>query len=137
MIDTIYTIGYSGFKIDDFVKTLKENGVSVVIDVRSLPYSQFYSDYNKENLSRILEVSKIYYRNYVAEFGARQENRDFYPNGYLDFEMFARSEVFLSGFEKIKKSMQKGFVIALMCSEKDPIKCHRTILVAKDNSGRN
>lgn len=34
MIDTIYTIGYSGFKIDDFVKTLKENGVSVVIDVR-------------------------------------------------------------------------------------------------------
>ena len=106
MIDTIYTIGYSGFKIDDFVKTLKENGVSVVIDVRSLPYSQFYSDYNKENLSRILEVSKIYYRNYVAEFGARQENRDFYPNGYLDFEMFARSEVFLSGFEKIKKSMQ-------------------------------
>ena len=53
MIDTIYTIGYSGFKIDDFVKTLKENGVSVVIDVRSLPYSQFYSDYNKENLSRI------------------------------------------------------------------------------------
>ena len=131
MIDTIYTIGYSGFKIDDFVKTHKENGVSVVIDVRSLPYSQFYSDYNKENLSRILEVSKIYYRNYVAEFGARQENRDFYPNGYLDFEMFARSEVFLSGFEKIKKSMQKGFVIALMCSEKDPIKCHRTILVAR------
>lgn len=45
--------------------------------------------------------------------------------------MFARSEVFLSGFEKIKKSMQKGFVIALMCSEKDPIKCHRTILVAR------
>ena len=106
MIDIIYTIGYSGFKIDDFVKTLKENGVSVVIDVRSLPYSQFHSDYNKENL-------------------------DFYPNGYLDFEMFARSEVFLSGFEKIKKSMQKGFVIALMCSEKDPIKCHRTILVAR------
>ena len=43
MIDTIYTIGYSGFKIDDFVKTLKENGVSVVIDVRSLPYSQLTS----------------------------------------------------------------------------------------------
>ncbi len=52
MVDTIYTIGYSGFKIEDFVKTLQNNGVSVVIDVRSLPYSQFHSDYNKENLSR-------------------------------------------------------------------------------------
>ena len=56
---------------------------------------------------------------------------EIFIHGYLDFEMFARSEVFLSGFEKIKKSMQKGFVIALMCSEKDPIKCHRTILVAR------
>ncbi len=81
MIDTIYTIGIFWLQNRCFCKTLKENGVSVVIDVRSLPYSQFYSDYNKENLSRILEVSKIYYRNYVAEFGARQENRDFYPNG--------------------------------------------------------
>ncbi len=131
MIDTIYTIGYSGFKIDDFVKTLKANGVSVVIDVRSLPYSQFYSDYNKENLSKVLEAAKIYYRNYVAEFGARQENHNYYPNGYLDFEMFAQSENFLAGYEKIKKSMQKNFVVALMCSEKDPIKCHRTILVAR------
>ncbi len=131
MIDTIYTIGYSGFKIDDFVKILKNNKVSVVIDVRSFPYSQFYSDYNKENLSKVLENAKIYYRNYVAEFGARQEERKYYPNGYLDFEAFSKSEKFLSGFEKIEKSMQKNYIIALMCSEKDPIKCHRAIFVAR------
>lgn len=131
MIDTIYTIGYSGFKIADFVKTLKNNKVSVVIDVRSFPYSKFYSDYNKENLSKVLETAKIYYRNYVAEFGARQEERKYYPNGYLDFEAFSKSEKFLSGFEKIEKSMQKNYIIALMCSEKDPIKCHRAIFVAR------
>lgn len=131
MVDTIYTIGYTGFTTDEFIETLRNNGISVLIDVRSVPYSQFYSDYNKENICRILKEADIYYRNYACEFGARQENRLYYPNGYLDFEMFSRSTAFLSGVEKMKNSMDKGFVIALMCSEKDPIKCHRTILVSR------
>lgn len=131
MVDTVYTIGYSGFKIDDFIKTLKGNNISLVIDVRSTPYSRYYTDYNKENLSIMLEKSHIYYRNYVSEFGARQGERKYYPNGYLDFEMFSKSESFLSGVEKLKKSMEKNYTFALLCSEKDPIKCHRTILVSR------
>ena len=131
MIDTIYTIGYSGFKIEDFVRILKNKKISVVIDVRSVPYSQFYSEYNKENLSKVLNVNNIYYRNYATEFGARQEDRKYYPEGYLDFNEFSKSEKFLSGFDRLKKSMQQNYSIVLMCSEKDPIKCHRTILVAR------
>ena len=131
MVDTIFTIGYSGFKTDDFIKTLKHNGISVVIDVRSLPYSQFYPDYNKEILCKILENHRIYYRNYAAEFGARQKEPRYYPDGYLDFELFSKSKNFLSGLEKLRRSMQQNYVIALMCGEKDPIKCHRTILVAR------
>ena len=50
MVDTIYSIGYTGFSINDFVATLKTNKISAVIDVRSHPYSQWYPDYNKENL---------------------------------------------------------------------------------------
>lgn len=131
MIDTVFTIGYAGFQINDFVKTLKEKGVSLVIDVRSLPYSQYHADYNKENLSKILESNKIYYRNYTLEFGARQEERSYYPNGYLDFDMFSKSKNFLTGVDKLKKSMQQNYTFALMCSEKDPMMCHRTILVAR------
>lgn len=131
MVNTVFTIGYSGFQINDFIKTLKSKGVSLVIDVRSLPYSQYYTDYNKENLSKILESNKIYYRNYVLEFGARQEERSYYPNGYLDFDMFSKSEMFLSGVDKLKKSMQQDYTFALMCSEKDPMMCHRSILVAR------
>ncbi|MEG1567759.1 MAG: DUF488 domain-containing protein [Anaerovoracaceae bacterium] len=131
MVNTVFTIGYSGFQINDFIKTLKSKSVSLVIDVRSLPYSQYYTDYNKENLSKILKSNKIYYRNYVLEFGARQEERSYYPNGYLDFDMFSKSEIFLSGVDKLKGSMQQDYTFALMCSEKDPIMCHRSILVAR------
>ena len=131
MVNTIFTIGYSGFTVNEFINTLKNNGVSVVIDVRSLPYSQYYASYNRENISKLLENNKIYYRNYISEFGARQENRNYYPHGYLDFEMFSKSEQFLSGVRKLEKSMQQNYTIALMCSEKDPMMCHRTIMVAR------
>lgn len=131
MVDTVYTIGYAGFRIDDFIKILKENNISLVVDVRSAPYSQYYTDYNKENLIITLEKSHIYYRNYVSEFGARQSDPKFYPNGYLDFELFSKSEFFLLGVEKLKRSMEKDYTIALLCSEKDPIKCHRTIMVSR------
>ena len=131
MIDTLFTIGYSGFKIIDFLSTLKMHNITLVVDVRSLPYSQYYSDYNKEKLSAILNSSGIYYRNYILEFGARQEDKHYYPNGYLDFEMFSKSKNFITGVDKLKKAMEQDYSFALMCSEKDPINCHRAILVSR------
>lgn len=131
MVHTVFTIGYSGFPLNNFVQILKDNQISLVIDVRSLPYSQHYPDFNKEHISKILERSKIYYRNYASEFGARQEEKKYYPNGYLDFNLFSKSKPFLSGIAKLEKSMQQGYTFALMCSEKDPVMCHRTIMVAR------
>lgn len=132
MVDTVYTIGYSGFSINDFVATLKANHISLVVDVRSQPYSQWFSDYNKETIERTLKQAGIYYRNYAAEFGARQENRSYYSSkGYLDFEKFAKSPQFLQGCEKLVKSMKRNYCFALMCAEKDPFNCHRTILVSR------
>ena len=64
MINKIYTIGYSGFVIDDFIKILKKYEISVVIDVRSNPYSQYHLEYNKENLKKKLKQNRIYYRSY-------------------------------------------------------------------------
>lgn len=78
MINTIYTIGYSGFAIDDFIQILKKYEISVVIDVRSNPYSRYHLEYNKENLKKKLKQNRIYYRNYSLEFGARQSDKKYY-----------------------------------------------------------
>lgn len=131
-VDIIYSIGYSGFDIKDFIGILKSKQISIVIDVRSQPYSQRYPEYNKENLSNTLMCSGIYYRNYAKEFGARQDDRCFYTDeGYLDFDLFAKSPGFSHGFKKLIDSMERDYVIALMCAEKDPINCHRAILVSR------
>ncbi|MCI5739678.1 MAG: DUF488 domain-containing protein [Ruminococcus sp.] len=132
MVNTVYTIGYSGFSIDDFVATLKSRNVSLVVDVRSSPFSKYFPEYNKDALEICLKTQGIYYRNYANEFGARQSDQKYYCKaGYLDFEVFSKSAPFLQGIKKLCNSMEQNYTFALMCAEKDPICCHRAILVAR------
>ena len=132
MQTTIYTIGYSGFTRNEFVRTAAGLGIDTVIDVRSNPHSHHSPEYNCTEMEDRLKTDGIRYRNYAEEFGARQENRAFYSDdGILDFEVFSASEQFLRGVEKVIGAMEKGSRIALMCKEEQPIDCHRAILVAR------
>lgn len=127
----IFTIGYSGFEIEDFIRVLKSFSVNCVIDVRSIPFSKMFSAYNREELEIKLNENDILYRNYSYEFGARQSEEKFFSNNIFDFEKFMKSEQFLTGIEKVSKGIKKGYNFVLMCAEKDPINCHRSIMVAK------
>ena len=131
---TIYTIGYTAFSEDKFIDTLKKFGISCLIDVRSYPVaSEFYQIYSKSSLEPLLQYNKILYRNYAKEFGARQENRKYYMSeGCVDFSKFANSPEFQSGVDKIKKGCDLNYNFVLMCAEKDPINCHRAIMVARN-----
>lgn len=129
---TIYTIGYSSFKIDEFISTLKKYHINSLIDVRSNPNSKFYSDYNRNNLELLLKHHRIIYRNYKVEFGARQEDPQYHTKGYLDFEKFVKSKIFIEGFKKIEAGIEKNYTFAFMCAEKDPSTCHRNIMVARE-----
>lgn len=129
---TVYTVGYAGFHSpEDLLAALKSRGVSVLIDVRSVPRSSYFTDYNIENLSPFLRSHGIIYRNYDREFGARQTDRSFYKNGRLDFRTFRSSRQFAAGVEKVSAALDTGRIPALMCAEKDPIGCHRAIMVGK------
>lgn len=131
-VQTIYTIGYSGFQIDDFCDILLDFNISAVIDVRSQPFSAHFKDYNCDILAHSLHINRIHYRNYAQEFGARQTEPQYLsPVGYLDFEKFAQSPVFLSGMQKLMSSMAQGYRFALMCAEKDPAQCHRAAMVSR------
>jgi len=128
----LYTIGYSSFTIDDFVTVLGQYNIQAVVDVRSQPYSANYPYYNRENIENTLKRNKIHYRNYSKEFGARQTDKRYYSiEGYLDFELFVESPVFRQGFNRLKSSIEQGYTIALMCAEKDPGVCHRSIMVSR------
>lgn len=127
----LYTIGYTAFSINDFINALKQNKIKAVVDVRSIPYSEHHPDYNKENLEHILSINKIQYRNFSKEFGARQtEPQYFSKTGYLDFDLFTKSPIFCNGYNLVANALTKGYNIALMCAEKNPAICHRSIMIS-------
>ena len=133
MSGNIYSIGYTSFEINSFIDIIKEHDISCVVDVRSNPVaSEYYQIYSRTSLEKILNSKNIYYRNYALEFGARQADYSLYKEfGYLDFDRFIKTTNFLLGINKIKKGLELGYNFVLMCAEKDPINCHRAIMVAK------
>lgn len=128
----IYTIGHSRHNIDNFIELLKRNGINCICDVRSMPYSKFAEQFNQNNLKDELKKNNIEYLFFGDEFGARRKEPDLYTNGKVDFEKVAHDAKFINGIKRIEKGIRKGYKIALMCAEKDPIECHRTILVARN-----
>ena len=126
----LYTVGHSTHPIEYFIGLLKQNNVQYIIDVRSTPYSKYASQYNSEELKTSLLKEDILYFHMGKQFGARQEKRKYYPDGYLDFELFRESEDYKKGLLSIKEGL-KRYNIALMCTEKNPIDCHRAIMVGR------
>ncbi len=127
---SVFTIGYAAFNIDDFIDVLKSHKISHLIDVRSNPVSEYFQDYNSFNLESKLKQHNILYENLALEFGARQENKEFFSkDGFVDFEKFTQSEQFKNGLLKIKDGLNQKTNFVLMCAEKDPINCHRSIMI--------
>ena len=129
----IYTIGYSAFpKPEEMIDVIRYYSITCLVDVRSSPYSSYYVEFNREPLAARLKKAGILYRNYAREFGARQEDpRYLTPDGYLDFGKFTQSEAFLDGVGKLTGGIDLGYVFVLMCADKDPMECHRGIMIGK------
>ena len=131
MAKELFTIGYSAFSLAEFQKIIKKHKITAIGDVRSQPYSQFKPEFNRENLATELEKNNITYVFLGEECGARVADQKCYKKGKVNFELVADSPLFKRGLERIKRGIEK-FSLALMCAEKDPITCHRTILICRN-----
>lgn len=127
---TVFTVGHSTHPIEAFIALLKQHGITALADVRSAPYSRFNSQFNKDALERALKEQGIKYVFVGKELGARSEDSSCYKNGRVRYPLLARTALFRQGIERVLKGSQ-DYRIALMCAEKEPLECHRTLLVAR------
>lgn len=127
----IYTIGYSPFTTDTFIQALRKYNINAVVDVRSAPYSAYRTDFNKANIQNILKDHGIAYVFLGDQLGARWEDPEVYRDGVADYDLISKTSTFQKGLDRLRTGSEK-YIIALMCAEKDPITCHRTILIAKN-----
>jgi uncharacterized protein (DUF488 family) len=126
----VFTIGHSNHSIEAFIALLQQHGITAVADVRSHPYSRFLPHFNKSELEAALQNVGIEYRFLGQELGARPNDPSCYVDGKAPYEKIAATQLFEKGITRLLKGAD-NFRIALMCAEKDPITCHRSILVCQ------
>jgi len=127
----IHTIGHSIHPIEYFTSILKSSFIDAIADVRSSPYSKFTPQYNRENLYVSLKDAGISYVFLGDKLGARPKDDSCYENGQVKYNLLAKTDNFKSGISRLIKGSEK-YSIAIMCSEKEPIVCHRTLLVGRE-----
>lgn len=140
---TVYTLGHSTHTEEEFISLLKQYGVDLLIDVRSLPGSNYVPQFNKENMEVWLPEGNIDYLHMPILGGRRNKNHEIDPSyvsgwrnaSFRNYAGYTFTEEYKQGIEELKELMSEH-TICLMCSEAVPWRCHRLIisntLVAQD-----
>ncbi len=132
MPSTLFTIGHSNRSLDEFLSLLRQYSVTALCDVRSAPYSRRYPQFNREPLKEAVRSAGIEYLFLGDELGARARDRSCYVDGKAMHSRIASTAAFKGGLERIRLGMEKGYLLALMCAERDPMTCHRSILICRN-----
>ncbi len=127
----LFTIGHSNYSLDHFIELLLSHQLSTIADVRSSPYSKYSPHFNKDVLESALRNADIDYIFLGRELGAQRTEDDCYIDGQAKYERIANLPTFQRGLERVFQGIEH-YRIALMCSESDPITCHRTILICRE-----
>ena len=135
----LYSIGHSNIPAQRFVAMLGAAGVHAIADVRSSPVSRFCPWFSGKNLAKLLAREDIDYLPYGDALGGRPRNPELYCDGIADYEAMARHSEFEDGLARLiadaARRRAKGR-ICLMCAEREPLDCHRCLLVARALSAR-
>ena len=135
--DKVFTIGHSNHEIEAFVELLRQHRVDALADVRSAPYSRFNPQFNREPFAATLKEKGIRYVYLGRELGGRSENFECYDEeGRIDFDRVAATETFKRGIARVVDGAARHRIV-LMCAEKEPLECHRTLLVARELDNRS
>jgi len=126
----VFTIGHSTHSYEHFLSLLRASGITAVADVRTTPFSRHFPHFNEAALRSELKLDGISYVFLGKELGGRPSSRNFYCDGVADYEKMAKTETFASGINRVIEGAKK-FRVALMCSEHDPLDCHRCLLVGR------
>ena len=137
----LFTIGHSAHALGKFVNLLELYGIQTVVDVRSVPASRFHPQFAKRNLSDALEGQGIRYIFMGKVLGGRPPDPSCYEGGVLpepgtkpwpkpDYTEVIKRRWFIQGIDRLLRHAAES-PTAMLCSEEDPLRCHRHVLIAE------
>ena len=131
MRDLVFTVGHSNHSAEKFLRLLQEHGIEILIDTRSHPFSKHAPRFNGRALEAVLAKDGIRYMFLGGELGGRPEGGEFYDaKGRVDYTLVGCSRPFLDGISRLEQEVSTR-TVALLCSEEDPTRCHRRLLVGR------
>ena len=129
-------MGHSTHPVDELVALLQAKQINVLADVRSQPYSRHNPQFRKEHLRASVEQAGLRYVFLGAELGGRPPEPELYDTkGHARYELVAETERFQAGLARLLTGAA-SYRVAIMCSEEDPARCHRRLLVTQALTGR-
>jgi uncharacterized protein (DUF488 family) len=131
----LLTIGHSNIPAKRFIALLRGAGVDAVADVRSIPASRFCPWFSAKNLAPLLAGATMDYLSFGDDLGGRPRDPSLYCDGIADYEVMAQRPTFRAGLDRLLAQAGQRR-LCLMCSERDPLDCHRCLLVARALAAR-
>ena len=126
----VYTIGHSNHSMPAFLDLLRQHGVTLVLDVRSQPYSRWAPQFNRETLDRDLEDAGLAYQFMGDALGGRPADPALYVGGRPDYAQMEKDDAYQSSIERLL-ALAETESLALMCGEGDYQECHRHLLISQ------
>lgn len=130
-MNPLYTIGHSNHPIGAFTALLQRHAIATLCDVRSIPGSRRFPQFGRQRLGEALRQTGIAYEWWGETLGGRPAQGP----APLDYRARARDPAFRAALDRAVEAAGQGR-IALMCAERDPIDCHRALLVCRNLRGR-
>jgi uncharacterized protein (DUF488 family) len=131
----LLTIGHSNIPPERFIAMLRGAGVETVADVRSVPASRFCPWFSAKGLAALLAEAAVNYLFCGDELGGRPRDPSLYCDGVADYEAMVQRPDFQAGLDRLLAGSRKQR-LCLMCSEREPLDCHRCLLVARALAAR-
>lgn len=135
LVPQLLSIGHSNGSFEDFVRLLESHGVEVVVDVRTSPRSRYVPHFDADALRAALLDRGTKYVYLGKELGGRPDGPEFYDaEDHVLYDRLAESSDFRAGLERLLSGARQ-FRVAMMCSEEDPLHCHRRLLIGRVLTG--
>lgn len=125
----IWTVGYAGHDRDSLLSLFRAYDITAVADIRTFRGSSYWKDFDASAFGPFLRENGIAYVFMGDVLGGKPQDPALYPNGQLDYDRVAAKPEFQGGIDRLLSGAGR-YRICLMCAEKDPLDCHRTLLIA-------
>jgi uncharacterized protein (DUF488 family) len=131
----LFSIGHSNIPAERFLALLQSAGVNAVADVRSTPHSRFCPWFSQKPFATTLSGAGISYTAMGNALGGRPHDDKLYRDGVADYEAMAIEPEYVTGLDRLLEAAKRSRV-CLMCAEREPLDCHRCLLVARSLAAR-